>query len=121
MGGVNSNPRYLGRPQLKQRLATRTEEYTKPKEGRQRQPARTPASWIVPGRDREDKANCGCGKSSGTINSSVVGTSPGIRQLNLGELKHGTDRGASEERDLPYLCLPEGRRLASREATRECF
>jgi hypothetical protein len=45
--GVNSSPQDSGRPQLKQRLASGTEECTKLKEGQQRQPARTPASWMV--------------------------------------------------------------------------
>jgi hypothetical protein len=67
-----------GRFQLKQRLATRTEECTKPKEGQQRQPARTPASWIVLGREWEGEANCGCRESSATSIRNVVGSSPGI-------------------------------------------
>jgi len=49
--GVKSSPQDLGRLQLKRRLATRTEECTKPKEGQHGQPARTPASWIVLGKE----------------------------------------------------------------------
>jgi hypothetical protein len=84
--------------QLKQRLATRTEECTKPKEGQQRQPARTPASWIVLGREWEGK-NCGCGESSAMNTSIVCWKFSWHSAVKFGQVETWNIQGARTERD----------------------